>query len=115
MINAFGMAKNRPTGLEDSDDDIEDGGPETLTREFFEAIKNHNTEAVRILLSEHKTELTRVRVQPEPLNVRFPVEVERDAYTLLGAYLGPLTGLQYCILTGRDVIARDIIDTTFDE
>ena len=86
-----------------------------LINKFFTAIHEQDTEAVRRLLVDHKTDLTRARFKPEPQTVRFPAEVERDAYTLLGAYLGPLTGLQYSILTGRDGIAKDILDSTFEQ
>ena len=79
------------------------------------AIQEQDTEAVRRLLVDHKTSLARARFKPEPQNIRFPAEIERDAYTLLGAYLGPLTGLQYSILTGLDGIAKDILDSTFEQ
>jgi hypothetical protein len=82
---------------------------------FFTAIQEQDTEAVRRLLVDHKAELTRARFKPEPQTVQFPPEVERDAYTLLGAYLGSLTGLQFSILTGGDSIAMDILDSTFDQ
>ena len=64
---------------------------------------------------DYRPHLRGVRFKPDPQSVRFSAEVERDAYTLLGAYLGPLTGLQYSILTGKDEIAKDILDTTFEE
>lgn len=70
---------------------------------------------VRQFLADYKTDLTRARFKPDPQTVKFPAEVERDAYTLLGAYLGPLTGLQFSILTGRDGIAEDILDSTFEQ
>ncbi|KAF9271859.1 hypothetical protein BGZ68_002965, partial [Mortierella alpina] len=86
-----------------------------LIQEFFNAIQNQDTDKVRQLLADHKTDLTRARFKPEPQSVRFPAEVERDAYTLLGAYLGPLTGLQFSILTGCDGVAKDILDSTFEQ
>ncbi|KAF8940397.1 hypothetical protein EDD21DRAFT_412954 [Dissophora ornata] len=86
---------------------------ESLIQEFFGAIDEQDKEAVRQLLSDHHTGLTRARLKPR--KAAFPPELERDAYTLLGAYLGPLTGLQYSILTGRDSIAMDILDMTFDQ
>ncbi|KAG0299491.1 hypothetical protein BGZ98_010017, partial [Dissophora globulifera] len=88
---------------------------EALIQEFFGAIQEQDTDTVRRLLVDHKTDLTRARFKPEPRSVAFPAEIERDAYTLLGAYLGPLTGLQYSILTGKDGIAKDILDATFEQ
>ncbi|KAG0283010.1 hypothetical protein BGZ96_012612 [Linnemannia gamsii] len=83
--------------------------------EFFKAIQEQDTEAVRRLLVDYKTDLTSARFKPESQTVKFPAEIERDAYTLLGAYLGPLTGLQFSILTGQDGIAKDILDSTFEQ
>ncbi|KAI7816096.1 hypothetical protein BC939DRAFT_470380 [Gamsiella multidivaricata] len=89
---------------------------EALVDEFFKAIQDQDTESVRRLLVDHKTDLTTTRVRQKPATgVGFPAEVERDAYTLLGAYLGPMTGLQYAILTGKDDIAKDILDATFEQ
>lgn len=82
---------------------------------FFKAIQEQDTEAVRRLLVDYKTDLTSARFKPESQTVKFPAEIERDAYTLLGAYLGPLTGLQFSILTGQDGIAKDILDSTFEQ
>ncbi|KAF9190111.1 hypothetical protein BGZ50_000460 [Haplosporangium sp. Z 11] len=121
MISAFGKMLSGRTEPGRSNDNLGSAGDatskasEALTQEFFNAIQDHDTDTVRRLLVDHKTELTRVRFKPEPQSVRFPAEVERDAYTLLGAYLGPLTGLQYSILTGRDGIAKDILDATFEQ
>ena len=70
---------------------------------------------MRQLLSDHHTDLTKARFKPKPQSAVFPPELEREAYTMMGAYLGPLTGLQYSILTGRDSIAMDILDMTFDQ
>ncbi|KAF9198798.1 hypothetical protein BGZ49_000280 [Haplosporangium sp. Z 27] len=88
---------------------------EKLIQEFFGAIQEQDTDTVRRLLVDHKTDLTRARFKPDPQSVTFPQEIERDAFTLLGAYLGPLTGLQYSILTGKDEIAKDILDSTFEQ
>ncbi|KAG0204195.1 hypothetical protein BGX28_003769 [Mortierella sp. GBA30] len=88
---------------------------ENVVQEFFGAIQNQDTDKVRQLLMDHRTELTQARFKPDPEVARFPEEVERDAFTLLGAYLGPLTGLQFSILTGRDGIAKDILDSTFEQ
>ncbi|KAF9537177.1 hypothetical protein EC957_008693 [Mortierella hygrophila] len=121
MLSSIGKLLGSRTGLDEDNDSLgTTGGPaseasEVLINEFFTAIHEQDTEAVRRLLVDHKSDLTRARFKPEPRTVRFPDEVERDAYTLLGAYLGPLTGLQYSILTGRDAIARDILDSTFEQ
>ncbi|KAG9068746.1 hypothetical protein KI688_011029 [Linnemannia hyalina] len=121
MLSSIGKLLGSRTDLDKSNDSLGTaGGPasevsEVLINEFFTAIHEQDTEAVRQLLVDHKADLTRARFKPEPRTVRFPDEVERDAYTLLGAYLGPLTGLQYSILTGRDAIAKDILDSTFEQ
>ncbi|KAF9943955.1 hypothetical protein BGZ65_012928, partial [Modicella reniformis] len=86
-----------------------------LIQEFFGAIQEQNTDTVRHLLAVHKTDLTRARFKFEPKNNTFPPEVERDAYTLLGAFMGSMTGLQYSILTGQDGVAKDILDATYDQ
>ncbi|KAF9915050.1 hypothetical protein BX616_006996 [Lobosporangium transversale] len=123
MLSTIGKVFNGQTGLEEnkSDDAPSNMGgatneaSEKLIQEFFGAIQEGDTDTVRQLLMDHKTNLTRARFKPEPRSVGFPAEIERDAYTLLGAYLGPLTGLQYAILTGRDGIAKDILDSTFEQ
>ncbi|KAF9907694.1 hypothetical protein EC991_010726 [Linnemannia zychae] len=121
MLSSIGKLISSRTELAESNDSLGTAGEpvseesEVLTNEFFAAILEQDTEAVRRLLVDYKTDLTRARFKPEPQSVRFPAEVERDAFTLLGAYLGPLTGLQYSILTGRDDIAKDILDSTFEQ
>ncbi|KAG0057932.1 hypothetical protein BGZ90_005239 [Linnemannia elongata] len=121
MLSSIGKLLGSRTELDGSNDSLGTTGgaaneaSEVLINEFFTAIHEQDTEAVRRLLVDHKTDLTRARFKPEPQTVRFPSDVERDAYTLLGAYLGPLTGLQYSILTGRDSIAKDILDSTFEQ
>ncbi|KAF9096110.1 hypothetical protein BGX23_011919 [Mortierella sp. AD031] len=121
MLSTIGKLLGSRTELDGSNDSLgtagalASGASETLYKEFFAAIQEQDTELVRRLLVDHKTDLTRARFKPEPQSVRFPSEVERDAYTLLGAYLGLLTGLQYSILTGRDGIAKDILDSTFEQ
>ncbi|KAG0271334.1 hypothetical protein BGZ95_000855 [Linnemannia exigua] len=117
MISSFVKHLSSRTELDGSNDSLNavSEATETLTKEFFTAIQEQDTETVRRLLVDHKTDLTRARFKPEPQSVRFPAEIERDAYTLLGAYLGPLTGLQFSILTGRDGIAKDILDSTFEQ
>ncbi|KAI1296271.1 hypothetical protein EDD11_007428 [Mortierella claussenii] len=122
MLSTIGKILNGRTELEAGQDSLGStvGGSsseasERLVQEFFEAIQQQDTEKVRRLLMDHKTDLTQARFKPEPPSVAFPPEVERDAYTLLGAYLGPLTGLQYSILTARDSIAKDILDSTFEQ
>ncbi|KAF9958106.1 hypothetical protein BGZ70_009305 [Mortierella alpina] len=117
MLNAFGQML---TGRTERGESPERPGatsevPEKLVQEFFNAIQNQDTDKVRQLLVVHKTDLTRATFKPDPQSVRFPAEVERDAYTLLGAYLGPLTGLQFSILTGCDGVAKDILDSTFEQ
>ncbi|KAK3807048.1 MAG: hypothetical protein J3Q66DRAFT_392719 [Benniella sp.] len=87
---------------------------EKLIGEFFGAIQEADTDKIRQLLAAHK-DLTRARFKPDPIATQFPPEIERDAYTLLGAFMGPLTGLQYAILTGRDEPAKDILDATFEQ
>ncbi|KAF9583657.1 hypothetical protein BGW38_008927 [Lunasporangiospora selenospora] len=82
--------------------------------EFFSAIQERNADLVRQLLADHKTELTQARKKPDRAT-GFPKEIERDAFTLLGAFIGPLTGLQFAILTGCDESAKDILDSTFDQ
>ncbi|KAG0016389.1 hypothetical protein BGZ81_011217 [Podila clonocystis] len=96
--------------LVDSD---EPAGSEQVAQEFFTAIQDQDTETVRRLLVEHRSLLTRARCKAR--GASYPSEVERDAFTLLGAYLGPLTGLQLAILTGRDSVAKDILDSTFEQ
>ncbi|KAG0037587.1 hypothetical protein BGZ82_002265 [Podila clonocystis] len=96
--------------LVDSD---EPAGSEQFVQEFFTAIQDQDTETVRRLLVEHRSLLTRARCKAR--GASYPSEVERDAFTLLGAYLGPLTGLQLAILTGRDSVAKDILDSTFEQ
>ncbi|KAF9430852.1 hypothetical protein BGZ76_000680 [Entomortierella beljakovae] len=118
MLSTLGKVFGSRSELDGSNDSL--GGersqaPEALVQEFFGAIHEQDTETVRRLLADHKTDLTRARFKPEPRSGAFPPEIERDAYTLLGAYLGPLTGLQYSILTGKDDIAKDILDATFDQ
>ncbi|KAG0380592.1 hypothetical protein BGX24_007109 [Mortierella sp. AD032] len=121
MLSSIGKLLGSRTELDESNDSLNTaGGPvseasDKLTKEFFTAIQEQDTETVRRLLVDHKTDLTMARFKPEPQSARFPAEVERDAYTLLGAYLGPLTGLQFSILTGRDGIAKDILDSTFEQ
>ncbi|KAF9127372.1 hypothetical protein BGX30_014832 [Mortierella sp. GBA39] len=121
MLSSIGKLLGSRTDLDGSNDSLGAAGEpvseasEMLINKFFTAIHEQDTEAVRQLLVDYKTDLTRARIKPEPQTVRFPDEVERDAYTLLGAYLGPLTGLQYSILTGRDGIAKDILDSTFEQ
>ncbi|KAG0279755.1 hypothetical protein BGZ97_009511, partial [Linnemannia gamsii] len=121
MLSSIGKLLGSRTELDESNDSFgTTGGPvseasEELILKFFTAIQEQDTEAVRRLLVDHKAELTRARFKPEPQTVQFPPEVERDAYTLLGAYLGSLTGLQFSILTGGDSIAMDILDSTFDQ
>ncbi|KAF9302423.1 hypothetical protein BGZ74_005363, partial [Mortierella antarctica] len=88
-------------------------GSEQFVQEFFTAIQEHDTEIVRRLLAEHRSPLTRARCKAK--GASYPAEVERDAFTLLGAFLGPLTGLHLAILTGNDSIAKDILDSTFDQ
>ncbi|KAF9109067.1 hypothetical protein BGX27_008031 [Mortierella sp. AM989] len=118
MLSSIGKVFGGRTELDGSNDSL--GGAigevsEKLIQEFFGAIQEQDTDTVRRLLVDHKTDLTRARFKPEPRSVAFPQEIERDAYTLLGAYLGPLTGLQYSILTGKDGIAKDILDSTFEQ
>ncbi|KAK3832210.1 MAG: hypothetical protein JOS17DRAFT_743322 [Linnemannia elongata] len=110
MLSSIGSNDSLGTGGEPASE-----ASEALIKEFFAAIHEQDTEAVRRLLVDHKADLTRARFKPEPRVVCFPPEVERDAYTLLGAYLGPLTGLQFSILTGRDGVAKDILDATFEQ
>ncbi|KAF9376361.1 hypothetical protein CPB97_010848 [Podila verticillata] len=88
-------------------------GSEQIVQEFFAGIQDQDTEVVRRLLVEHRLLLTRARCKAK--GASYPSEVERDAFTLLGAYLGPLTGLQLAILTGKDSVAKDILDSTFEQ
>ncbi|KAG0347109.1 hypothetical protein BG004_000047, partial [Podila humilis] len=88
-------------------------GSEERVEEFFTAIQEQNTETVRRLLVDHRSLLTRARCKAKAAG--YPPEVERDAFTLLGAFLGPLTGLQLAILMGRDSVAHDILDSTFEQ
>ncbi|KAG0057086.1 hypothetical protein BGZ83_001935 [Gryganskiella cystojenkinii] len=90
--------------------------PEELTREFFKAIQNQDANTVRQLLMDHdKTAMTQARWKA-PMDVaHYPSGAEVYAFRLLGAYLGPLTGLQFSILIGQDGIAKDILDATFDQ
>lgn len=46
---------------------------------------------------------------------KYENEYELDAYKFLGAYIGPLTGLQFAILKGDESIAMDIIEATLDK
>ncbi|KAF9570669.1 hypothetical protein EC968_001502 [Mortierella alpina] len=117
MLNAFGQMLSGRTAQEVNSDSphITSEAPENLVQIFFKAIQDQDTDKVRQLLVDYKTDLTRARFKPDPQSVKFPTEVERDAYTLLGAYLGPLTGLQFSILTGCDGIAKDILDSTFEQ
>ncbi|KAG9326064.1 hypothetical protein KVV02_000775 [Mortierella alpina] len=117
MLNAFGQMLSGRSEQEESSDrpGATNVLPEKLIHEFFSAIQNQDTDKVRQLLVDYKTDLTRARFKPDAQSVRFPAEVERDAYTLLGAYLGPLTGLQFSILTGCDGVAKDILDSTFEQ
>ncbi|KAF9425915.1 hypothetical protein BGZ94_007101 [Podila epigama] len=124
MISAFGKTAGSTTsapGLSKgslvNDSFIVDGdepeGSEIIVQEFFTALQEQDTETVRRLLAEHRSLLTRARCKAKAAS--FPPEVERDAFTLLGAFLGPLTGLQLAILTGKDGIAKDILDSTFEQ
>ncbi|KAG0321064.1 hypothetical protein BG000_003363 [Podila horticola] len=88
-------------------------GSEQFVQVFFTAIQDQDTETVRRLLVEHRSLLTRARCKAK--GASYPAEVERDAFTLLGAFLGPLTGLQLAILTGKDSVALDILDSTFEQ
>ncbi|KAI9233039.1 MAG: hypothetical protein BYD32DRAFT_426949 [Podila humilis] len=94
-------------------DGDETEGSEQIVQQFFAAIQEQDTEVVRHMLVEHRSLLTRARCKAK--GASFPAEVERDAFTLLGAYLGPLTGLQLAILTGKDSVAKDILDSTFEQ
>ncbi|KAG0229423.1 hypothetical protein BGW42_001577 [Actinomortierella wolfii] len=90
---------------------------ETLKAEFLQALQADDTETVRRILADHKTEATQ---QWRFKNTQggswpYPKEIERDAFTLLGAFQGPMTGLQVAILLGKDSIAHDILDSTFDQ
>lgn len=81
---------------------------------FFKAIQDQDSNTVRQLLMDHnKTALTQARWKA-PMDVaHYPSGAEVYAFRLLGAYLGPLTGLQFSILIGQDGIAKDILDATF--
>ncbi|KAG0081593.1 hypothetical protein BGZ93_008985 [Podila epicladia] len=94
-------------------DGDEPAGSEQFVQEFFAAIQEHDTEIVRRLLVEHRSLLTRARCKAK--GASYPAEVERDAFTMLGAFLGPLTGLQLAILMGDDSVAKDILDSTFEQ
>ncbi|KAF9992213.1 hypothetical protein BGZ79_003375 [Entomortierella chlamydospora] len=118
MLSSIGKifgGRTEPDGGNDSPGGTPSEVSEALIKEFFGAIQEHDSDTVRRLLVDHKTDLTSARFKPDPQSVSFPPEIERDAYTLLGAYLGPLTGLQYSILTGKDDIALDILDATFEQ
>ncbi|KAG0219614.1 hypothetical protein B0O80DRAFT_496067 [Mortierella sp. GBAus27b] len=89
--------------------------PEAISQEFVEAIRQDDSETVRRLLETHKSELTTAQFKIPPNETRFPAEVEHDAFTFLGAFVGPLTGLQFALLIGKDHIASDILDSTFEQ
>ncbi|KAF9973305.1 hypothetical protein BGZ73_003449 [Actinomortierella ambigua] len=90
---------------------------ETLKAAFLKALEDEQTDEIRDMLASHKKELTsewRFK-NPRGTSWPYPVEIERDAFTLLGAYQGPMTALQLAILLGKDSIARDILDSTFEQ
>ncbi|GJJ68882.1 hypothetical protein EMPS_01228 [Entomortierella parvispora] len=104
------MLKNSSAGNAHSVSDLS----EELTQVFFKAIQDQDANTVRQLLMDHnKTALTQARWKA-PMDVaHYPSGAEVYAFRLLGAYLGPLTGLQFSILIGQDGIAKDILDATF--
>lgn len=79
---------------------------------FFTAIRNSDSETVRALLSADRR-LTFQRLRRS--DWRYQKESELDAFRLLGAYIGRLTGLQYAIIEGKTGIALDIVDVTFQQ
>lgn len=80
-------------------------------KRFFEAIEADETQVVRDLLAEDKSFL---KLKNRSATYTYESSIEMDAYKLLGAYIGPITGLQLAILKGRDELAKDIIDATVD-
>ncbi|KAH9249592.1 hypothetical protein BASA81_012666 [Batrachochytrium salamandrivorans] len=79
---------------------------------MFKAIRASDADKVReLLLAERSLASLKFR---DP-TARFEADVELDAYKFLGAYLGPLTPLQFAVLLGHDSIARDIIERSFKE
>ncbi|KAF9157498.1 hypothetical protein DFQ26_008674 [Actinomortierella ambigua] len=87
-----------------------------LQSTFLEALEDEQTEVIRGILSSHKKELTSEwRFRKPQGGWPYPAEVENDAYTFLGAYQGPITALQLAILLGKNSIACDILDSTFEQ
>jgi hypothetical protein len=80
-------------------------------KQLFDAIKKGQCELVRQLLTSDRS----LAKQRRKGDYKYDVDIELDAYKFLGAYIGPLTALQYAILNGQDPLAKDIIDASFQE
>lgn len=76
---------------------------------FFEAICKDDLIKVLELFAENHQLLEQRQQGP----ACYPKEFELEAMPLFGAYIGPLTGLQYAIILGHDAIALAIIESTF--
>ena len=84
--------------------------PEIHQTEIQTAIKEGNSDRIRELIGEKE-----ILNQKFKIDYVFDPEYELDSYKFLGAYLGRVTPLQYAILCGQDLIAKDIIDSSFED
>lgn len=85
--------------------------PQDALSSIFNAIRNDDGDTLRALLAVDRS-LSKLRLAG---NWRYPEEAELDCFKFLGAYMGKLTALHYALLQGKEVIAQDIIDHSFDQ
>ncbi|KAI9215798.1 hypothetical protein BC828DRAFT_394714, partial [Blastocladiella britannica] len=80
-------------------------------KQYFAAIAKNQPTSVRELLTASK-DVTKAKQRGD---YKFPKALELEALKFLGGYIGSLTGLQLAILMGEVAIARDIVDSSFQE
>ncbi|KAI9168471.1 hypothetical protein H9P43_007843 [Blastocladiella emersonii ATCC 22665] len=83
------------------------------TLKYFAAVAKGDTALVRELLA-HNRELAKAKQRGD---YKYPKDMELEALKFLGGYIGmgSMTGLHLAILLGLDAVARDIIDSSFQE
>ncbi|PVU84586.1 hypothetical protein BB559_007548 [Furculomyces boomerangus] len=80
--------------------------------QFFRAIEGGENEKARNLITKNRS-LT--RATNKEVYYRYDPELEISAYRFLGAYIGPVTGVQLALLLGNDKLAIDLIDASFEQ
>lgn len=72
--------------------------PNSIVEEFYKSIADATTSTLCSLLSQYRGLTGIARVCPD---VGYDASLELSAYQFLGAYIGPITGLQYSLLLSQ--------------